>query len=208
MEIPCSPSISPSPEGRGQTCKCNVTSDWIGSRICDSIFCWRLDVMTNVACDWSKLWFYLTDTAYVWYEIPCFLPVKVKEKIIRMGITIFKFFTWGGMLLFIGSDMSRNVRKPDFCICENKDADQLCGNRTTDQRLCFRYTDSTIPLLRKSKISIFSNCVARFVLDLVGNPEDRFSDVAAHIMFYRKLLFTWLCCAVQSTGDCCGCCCS
>ena len=49
--------------------------------------------------------------------------------------------------------MSRVVRKPDFCICENKDADQLRGNREADQRLCFRYTDSTIPLLPKSKIS-------------------------------------------------------
>ena len=49
--------------------------------------------------------------------------------------------------------MSHDVRKPDFCICENKDADQLRGNREADQRLCFRYTDSTIPLLSKSKIS-------------------------------------------------------
>ena len=30
------------------------------------------------------------------------------------------------------------MRKPAFCICENKGADQLCGNRTADQRLCFR----------------------------------------------------------------------
>ena len=45
------------------------------------------------------------------------------------------------------------MRKPDFCICENKAADQLCGNRTADQRLCFRYTDSTVPLLPKSEIS-------------------------------------------------------
>ena len=44
------------------------------------------------------------------------------------------------------------MRKPDFCICENKDADQLCGNREADQRLCFRYIDSTIPLLPKSEI--------------------------------------------------------
>ena len=50
-------------------------------------------------------------------------------------------------------DMSRGVRKPDFCICENKEADQLRGNREADQRLCFRYTDSTIPLLPKSEIS-------------------------------------------------------
>ena len=39
------------------------------------------------------------------------------------------------------------MRKPAFCICENKDADQLRGNREADQRLFFRYTDSTIPLL-------------------------------------------------------------
>ena len=42
--------------------------------------------------------------------------------------------------------------KPAFCICENKDADQLRGDREADQRLCFRYTDSTIPLLPKSEI--------------------------------------------------------
>ena len=52
-----------------------------------------------------------------------------------------------------GDHMSHVVRKPAFCICENKDADQLRGNREADQRLCFRYTDSTIPLLSKSKIS-------------------------------------------------------
>ena len=45
------------------------------------------------------------------------------------------------------------VRKPDFCICENKDADQLHGNRESDRRLCFRYMDSMIPLLLKYGIS-------------------------------------------------------
>ena len=40
-----------------------------------------------------------------------------------------------------------------FCICENKDADQLRGNREADQRLCFRYTNNTILLLSKSEIS-------------------------------------------------------
>ena len=49
--------------------------------------------------------------------------------------------------------MSRVVRKPAFCICENKDADQLRSDREADQRLCFRYTDRTIPLLPKSEIS-------------------------------------------------------
>ena len=45
--------------------------------------------------------------------------------------------------------------KPTICIGENKDADQLCGNREADQRLCFRYTDGTIHLVSKSKISSF-----------------------------------------------------
>ena len=43
--------------------------------------------------------------------------------------------------------------KPTICICENKEADQLLSYCEADQCLCFRYTDSTIPLLSKSKIS-------------------------------------------------------
>ena len=45
------------------------------------------------------------------------------------------------------------MRKPTFYICENKDADQLHGDREANQCLCFRYVDSTIPLLPKSEIS-------------------------------------------------------
>ena len=41
----------------------------------------------------------------------------------------------------------------DFCIHENKDADQLNGNSEADQRLCFHYIDSRIPLLPKCEIS-------------------------------------------------------
>ena len=69
--------------------------------------------------------------------------------------------------------------KTSFCICENKDTDQLRGNRKADQRLCFHYTDSTIPLLSRSEIS---SCAARFMSDLVGNPEDRFSHDKAQIL--------------------------
>ena len=76
---------------------------------------------------------------------------------------------------FVVVYMSRLVGKPTICIGENKDADQLCGhreadqrlcfrykdadqlrgNREADQRLCFRYSNSTIPLLHKSEISSF-----------------------------------------------------
>ena len=49
--------------------------------------------------------------------------------------------------------MSCAMRKPDLCICKNKAANELCSYCTADWRLCFHYTDSTISLLLKSKIS-------------------------------------------------------
>ena len=73
------------------------------------------------------------------------------------------------------------MRKPFFCICENKDADHLRGNREADQSLCFLYIDSAIPLLSKA---------SRHLLWLhspvcVGpgqEPEDRFSHNKAQII--------------------------
>ena len=35
------------------------------------------------------------------------------------------------------------MREPAYCICENKDTDLLHGDHAADQRLCFRYIDST-----------------------------------------------------------------
>ena len=49
--------------------------------------------------------------------------------------------------------LSRVMRKPTFFICENKDTDQLRGYRKANQRLCFHYIDTTIPLLSKSENS-------------------------------------------------------
>ena len=62
------------------------------------------------------------------------------------------------------------MRKPTVCICENKGADQLRGNREADQRLCFRYTDSTFPPLLIPKFSRFW-VTGWFVLDLIGKPK-------------------------------------
>ena len=69
---------------------------------------------------------------------------------------------------------SRPMGKPTICIGENKGADQLRGNREADQRLCFRYSDSTIPLLLKSEnssfyIALFCACTGRLVSDLFGS---------------------------------------
>ena len=45
------------------------------------------------------------------------------------------------------------MRKPAFRIYESKGTDQLRSNCAADQRLCFHYIDSTIPLLSKYEIS-------------------------------------------------------
>ena len=94
------------------------------------------------------------------------------------------------------------MRKAAFRICENKGADQLGGYyRPADQCLCFPYIDtsSSISLLPKSKISshslaIFHGCTPRFVSDLVGNPNDMFSNDAAHfIAELAKRSIEWIC---------------
>ena len=91
--------------------------------------------------------------------------------------------------------MGHCMRKPEIYICENKGSDQLrCenkgsdrlhGTRKADQRLCFPYTNSKIPLLSKSEISsflaIFCRCTARFESDLVGNPDCWFCQTKAQI---------------------------
>ena len=81
-------------------------------------------------------------------------------------------------------------REPDFCLCENKGADQLPSNCEADQRLCFRYTDSTTTLLSRSKFSSFCDCTGQFVLDLVGNPKTCFRGSNDSLYdFMRKLAF-------------------
>ena len=49
--------------------------------------------------------------------------------------------------------LSYRMGKPTISTGENKGADQLRSNCEADQHLCFRYKDSTIPLLSKSKVS-------------------------------------------------------
>ena len=46
-----------------------------------------------------------------------------------------------------------DMRKAAFCTWKNKGTDQLRGNHTADQHLCFRYIDSSIPPFPNSAIS-------------------------------------------------------
>ena len=83
--------------------------------------------------------------------------------------------------------MSRPLGKPTICIGENKGADQLRGNREADQRLCFRYSDSTIPLLLNTKFQASSSFLSLYRPVYVGpvrKPHCWFSHQAAHIQYY------------------------
>ena len=87
------------------------------------------------------------------------------------------------------------MRKPAFCTCENKDADQLRGNREADQCLYFRDKDCTIPLLPNSEnSSLWRSSVAAqpvFFSDLVGNPEDQFFHNEAQLYTAPIYLFVY-----------------
>ena len=73
-----------------------------------------------------------------------------------------------------------HYKKPAFSLREKhtEAADKRCGNRTTDQILCFRDIDSRFPKLAKFEISRYA---VRFLTDLFGNPNDAFFRDVAHI---------------------------
>ena len=85
------------------------------------------------------------------------------------------------------NNMSHVMRKPAFCMCKNKAADQLRSNCTADQRLCFRNKDSTIPLLPKSEIQPSVAVQPGLCGPRSKNPEDRFSHNEAHMYRHTKV---------------------
>ena len=81
----------------------------------------------------------------------------------------------------VEKQMSRIMRKPTYCIGENKDADQLRGNREAEQRLCFRSIDSTI--LLSPKLQASSHLLWLYSLVFIRpsrKPECWFSHDEAH----------------------------
>ena len=89
-------------------------------------------------------------------------------------------------------NMSRRMGKQTICIGENKDADQLRGYRAyqlrgyreADQRLCFRYSDRTIPLLLNPKFqgsSLLLRLYSLVCVEPVRKPNCWFSHEAAQL---------------------------
>ena len=75
------------------------------------------------------------------------------------------------------------MRKPVFCICENKDTDQLRSNCAGDSAFVFatRIVQSLYFLNPKfhKALAIFCGCTVQVVSDL--DPEERFSQNEAQL---------------------------
>ena len=82
--------------------------------------------------------------------------------------------------------MSRVVRKPAFCIFENKDADQLRGNREADQRLCFRNTIVQSLYFLNPKFQASSHLLWLYSLVCVGPGQKSRRPVFSHRGSYAK----------------------
>ena len=83
------------------------------------------------------------------------------------------------------------MRKPDFCICENKDADQLRGylrgNREADQRLFFAKRIVKSLYLLNSKFQASSHFLWLYSLVCVGpGQKPRRPVFSERGSFYRN----------------------
>ena len=80
------------------------------------------------------------------------------------------------------------MRKPAFCICENKGADQLRGNRVVDKHLSFCYIDTTIPLTPKPEISSFklSSEAVQLSLRRTWSEAQKTDSVVTRLILYKK----------------------
>ena len=82
------------------------------------------------------------------------------------------------------------MRKPAFCVCENKGADQLQDKCAADLLLYFHYLVLSLYFLN---LKPYSLGYVRSGL----NPEDMFSSDATHIL----LMFSMLSVFIKSHGN-------
>ena len=79
--------------------------------------------------------------------------------------------------------------KPTICIGENKGASQFRSNCEADQRLCFRYSDSTIPQASSSFLCLYRLVCVR----PVWKPHRWFSHEVAELLRGIQEKFELMC---------------
>ena len=88
-------------------------------------------------------------------------------------------------LIFCISYLGLILRKPDFCLCENKGADQLRSNCKADHAFVFAkwiVQFSSTYSQNFKHLACLCDCTAQFVSHLVGNPKDLLSRDVAHLL--------------------------
>ena len=115
--------------------------------------------------------------------------VHLHNRVVRIDTEV-AFVDWKAM----STEMSKGVKmegyfisyeprheKTGFCLGENKGTDQLRSNHSA--KLHGQYNNSSTYTRYLKILALFCGykSTGRFVSDLVGNPEDRFSRVAAHM---------------------------
>ena len=87
------------------------------------------------------------------------------------------------------------MREPGFFACAKKA--QISCAITAQLIIALVFTTLIVQFLffleiqNFKLISIFCGCIGRFVSELVGNPEDRFSHDGAHIRIWNVCFCTW-----------------
>ena len=101
---------------------------------------------------------------------------KINIRLLSIQIPVWE------QLSFRSMEMSRLMRKPTIYIFKTKGADQLRSYCEADQHLCFRYTDSTISLLSKSKFLLWLDSL--ICVGPVRKPHHWFSHNSAQIKIW------------------------
>ena len=100
----------------------------------------------------------------------------VNGKAISLILIDFLHYVHGERAISVDHDISSIMRKPAFCICQNKT--QISFAVTGKLISAFVFATWIISLFflnpKFKPLAIFCGCT-EFVSDLVGNPEDRFS---------------------------------
>ena len=104
--------------------------------------------------------------------------------------------------LLCGGVSNKHCLLPFFhCICENKGADQLRGNREADQQLCFRYTDSTTLYFLNPKFQDSSHLLCLYSPVYVRPGQKPRRPVFSKRGSYEPLLDKPCLCAQQRLGS-------
>ena len=118
------------------------------------------------------------------FKIPSFWPssVLVQLTLCRTCSEATLLVFHGKSSFFADAKMSCHMGKPTICLGENKGSDQLRSNCKADQPVCSCYSDSTVPLLLKSKFQASSSFLWLYRSVCVGpgwKPHCWFSHEAA-----------------------------